>query len=210
MQSNIQSKPDKFLSLSGAVAGILAIVALLLTSGEPSQETPTMEAIISYYGDHKVVEYITGFALIPLIALFLLFFTGALRATLRSGEAGESTWSTVVAAALPLTAFSLLIMGASGMAVTEAVDAGNNEIARTIALAFGYDWIPWAAPAGAAMIATGVGALRGASLPKPFAIISIVIGLVAISPIGFFGFLAMPLWLIAASLLILKGNAVTA
>lgn len=203
----MQTRPDKFLSLSGAIAGLLAIVTLALTSSEPADESPTQQAIVNYFGDHKTVEYIAGFALVPLIVLFLLFFTGALRATLRSGEAGESTWSTVVGAALPLTAFAILLMGASGMAITEAVDNGEYEIARTIALATGFDWLPWAAPAAATMIGTGVGAIRTATLPKPFAIISIALGIVAISPLGMFGFLAMPLWLIAASVIITRQGA---
>lgn len=203
----MQSSPSKFLTLSGAFAGVLSIVALALTSGEPSDESPTQQAIVNYFSDHKTAEYITGFLLIPLIVLFLLFFTSALRAVLRSGEASESTWSTVVGASLPLVAFSIALMGSAGMAVTEAVDSGQFAIAHTIALASGFDWIPWAAPAAATMLATGIGTLKTATLPKPFAIVSIVLGIVAISPLGFFAFLAMPLWLIAASATILRQDA---
>jgi hypothetical protein len=205
----MKDSSSKFLGASGALAGALAIAVLALTSGEPSAENPSLETIVGYYGDHRTIELFAGFLFVPLIALFLFFFTGALRGVLRSGEAGESTWSTVVSVGLPLVAFSILMMGASGMAITKAVETGQLEIARTIYLATAYDWIPWAAPAAATMIATGVGAIKTATLPKSFAIFSIALGLIAISPLGIAGFLLMPLWLILASVFVLKAGAQT-
>jgi hypothetical protein len=50
------------------------------------------------------------------------------------------------------------------------------------------------------LLATGLGALRNRVLPTPLAWATIAIGASLITPLGFFGFFLLPLWLIVVGL----------
>jgi hypothetical protein len=187
----------RLVPLTGIAAGLLLAVGIALTIGEPSGDHPSAQSVAGWYGDHQNVEVLASLVLAPLVSLLLLFYTAGLRAVLRSGEAGESTWSTVVGGATPLVAFSLLLMSATDLAISVAADHGETDVARTIYMVNQFSWLPWAAPTAAMLLATGIGGLRTAALGKPLAWISIVLGVVCVSPGGMFVFLALPLWLIA-------------
>jgi hypothetical protein len=54
------------------------------------------------------------------------------------------------------------------------------------------------------LLETGLGALRKGALPIPVAWATIVIGASLITPLGFFGFFLLPLWLIVVGLLLAR------
>ena len=54
----------------------------------------------------------------------------------------------------------------------------------------------------AVLLATGLGARRNGMLPTPLAWASIVIGASLLTPLGFFGFFLVPLWLIVVGLIL--------
>jgi hypothetical protein len=196
--------------LTGIAAGLLLAVGIALTIGEPSGDHPSVQSVAGWYGDHQNVEVLASMVLAPLASLLLFFFTAGLRAVLRSGEAGESTWSTVVGAATPLVAFALLLMSAIDLAITVAADHGEPELARTIYMVGQFSWLPWAAPTAAMLLATGIGGLRTVALGRPLAWISIVLGVVCVTPGGMFVFLALPVWLIATGAVLYRRASVAA
>jgi hypothetical protein len=200
----------RLVPLTGIAAGLLLAVGIALTIGEPSGDNPSAQSVAGWYGDHRTVEVVASLVLAPLVSLLLFFYTAGLRAVLRSGEAGESTWSTVVGATTPLVAFSLLLMSATDLAVSTAADNGEPALARTIYMVSQFSWLPWAAPTAAMLLATGIGGLRTVALGKPLAWISIVLGLICVSPGGMVVFLALPLWLIATGVVLYRRASVAA
>ena len=63
-------------------------------------------------------------------------------------------------------------------------------------------FFPLAAGLGTLMLATGIAAVRTRVLPAWAAWIAIVIGIAAVTPAGFFAFLAFGLWVLAVSLIL--------
>ena len=63
-----------------------------------------------------------------------------------------------------------------------------------------YDWVAWNAAFAAMLQATGLGALRNGMFPKPLASVTIVIGATLLTPLGFFGFILLPAWLVVSGL----------
>jgi hypothetical protein len=201
---------NRLVPLTGIAAGLLLGAAILLTIGEPSGDHPSAQSVAGWYDDHQTVELVASMVLVPLASLLLFFYTAGLRAVLRAGEAGESTWSTVVGATTPLVAFALLLMSATDMAISVAADHGEPAVARTIYLATQFSWLPWAAPTAAMLLATGIGGLRTAALGKALAWISIVLGVICIGPGGIGVFLALPLWLVATGAVLYRRAGVAA
>jgi hypothetical protein len=61
------------------------------------------------------------------------------------------------------------------------------------------------------LLATGLGARRNATLPTPLAWATIVIGASLLTPVGFFGFILVPVWLIAVGVwLVVRGTSARA
>jgi hypothetical protein len=201
---------QRYLPLTGVLAGIALAAGVLLTRDELGDEDPTAQAIADWYGSHSTVTLVVGFVCAPLFALFLLFFTASLRGLLRSGEAEESLYSTVVAGAAPLVAFAILLMGWFDVATSSAVDNGHDEIAQTLYAVGQYSWLPWAAPAAALLLAAGLGGLRTATLPRLHGWVSVILGVIAISPVGFVSFLVLPLWLIGTGIVMFRRQTAAA
>jgi hypothetical protein len=197
----------RLVALAGIGAGAALAAGVLLTAGEPDGDHPAPATIVSWYAAHDTAVGISALVCAPLFAFLFLFFTAGLRGLLRSGEARESTWSGVVGAAAPLVAVAILLMAATDAAISRAADGGAAETARAIYTAGSYSWLVWAAPTAALLVATGVGGLRTSTLPRPFAWLSALLGVAALTPAGIGVFLVMPLWLVAASVVLLRRSA---
>src|SRR5882757_7425483 len=88
MTTMTTSRFERLLPLAGALGGLVAIVAMVLTINEPSI-TDGEQKYVRWYSDHQAVETIAGFAAIYFCVL-MLFFATAVRRALRSGERGSS------------------------------------------------------------------------------------------------------------------------
>jgi hypothetical protein len=73
-----------------------------------------------------------------------------------------------------------------------------------------YDWLGWNAAFAAMLLATGLGARRNGMLPAPLAWATIVIGASLLTPVGFFGFVLLPLWLIVVGIWLARRDAAAA
>lgn len=201
---------QRYLPLTGALAGISLAAGILLTRDEVGGDDPTAQAVTAWYGSHQTVVLLASIVCAPLFALFLLFFTASLRGLLRSGEAEESTYSTVVAGAAPLVAIAILLMSSIDLAASSAADHGHADIAQTLHAAGQYSWLPWGAPAAALLLAAGLGGLRTATLPRLHGWLSVILGVIAVTPVGFVAFLVLPLWLIGTGIVMFRRQTVTA
>jgi hypothetical protein len=56
------------------------------------------------------------------------------------------------------------------------------------------------------LLATGLGARRNGMLQRPLAWVTIVIGASLLTPLGLFGFILVPVWLIVVELWLFRGR----
>lgn len=63
-------------------------------------------------------------------------------------------------------------------------------------------WLPITAGFGVMMLAVGLGALRSAALPAALAWTAVLLGVAFVTPASIFAFMAMPVWVIAATIVI--------
>lgn len=187
---------EKFLPWTGAVAGVLWGVQMFAANAPDDPADPKAVGII---GDAVARNYIAGFALLA-GALMLIFFAAAARRSLRSGEAGESTYSSVAHGGLLVAAVGFGLLGVVQIALTNAANAADAAATATIGQLALIGWLPALAGFVAAFWGLGLGGLRNATLPKWFAIVTVVLGVVGVlGPLAMVVYLLLPLWLIAAS-----------
>lgn len=195
---------EKFLPWTGALAGILWGVQSFAAK---SPDDPADPKAVTVIGDAVMRNYVAGFALL-LGALMLVFFAAAARRSLRSGEAGESTYSSVAHGGLLVAATGFGLLGVVQIALTNSADAKDAAATATIGQLALIGWLPALAGLVAAFWGFGLGGLRNATMPKWFAIVTVVLGVVGVlGPLAMVVYLLLPLWLIAASAVIASRSA---
>jgi hypothetical protein len=142
----------------------------------------------------------------PLIAFLLVFFGAGLRRRLAQGS-GDAGHSSVAfgGALLGAAAFALVGMLEGGM--TNSAHEGQRETVYTLNQIHSYDWLAWNAAFAAMLLATGLGARRNGMLPTLLAWVTIAIGASLLTPLGFFGFILVPVWLIVVGVWLSRGIA---
>jgi hypothetical protein len=194
----VSERFDRFLPLAGALAGLLFFVGLVLLWNDPSSETGPAETF-SYWQDDRAQHQIVALLVAPLIAFLLLFFGAGLRRRLAHG-AGDAGHGSVAFAGTLLAAAVFAVVAMLEGAMTNAAHEGERETVYTLSQAHSYDWLGWNVAFAAMLLATGLGARRNGMLPTPLAWASVVIGASLLTPLGFFGFVLVPVWLILVGL----------
>ena len=185
---------DRFLTLAGALAGLMFFVALILLWNDPASETGPAETF-SFWQDNRGQHQIVALLVAPLIAFLLLFFGAGLQRRLAEGNRDAGHGSVAFGGAL-LGAMTFAVVGMLEGAMTNAAHEGARETVYTLNQFHSYDWLAWNAAFAAMLLATGLGARRNGMLPTPLAWATIVIGASLLTPLGFFGFILVPVWLI--------------
>ena len=185
---------ERFLPLAGVVAGLLFFVGLVLNRSDPSSETGPAKTF-SYWHHDRGQHQIVGLIVAPLIAFLLVFFGAALRRRLAEGK-GDAGHGTVAFGGALLAATGFALVGMLEAAMTNAAHANHRDAVYTLNQLHSYDWLAWNAAFAAMLLATGIGARRNGMLPAPLAWATIVIGASLLTPVGFFGFILVPVWLI--------------
>ena len=188
----------RFLPLAGVLAGLLFFVGLLLNRSDPSSETGFAETV-SYWQADRGRHQIVGLLLAPLIAFLLVFFGTGLRRRLERDSGGSGHGSVAFGGAL-LAAGAFALVGMLEGAMTNAAHEGQQQAVYTLNQLHSYDWLAWNAAFAAMLLATGLGALRNGMLPAWLGWATIVIGGSLLTPLGFFGFILVPVWLIVVGL----------
>jgi hypothetical protein len=187
---------EKLLPWTGGLAGILWAVQMFAST---APDDPADAQTVSAVGDAVARNYAAGFALLA-GALMLVLFAAAARRSLRSGEASESTYSSVAHGGLLVAASGFGLLGVVQLALTNAAKAHDAAATVTIGQLALVGWLPALAGLVAAFWGLGLGGLRHATLPKWFAIATIVLGVAGVlGPLAMAVYLLLPLWLIAAS-----------
>jgi hypothetical protein len=163
--------------------------------------------------DHLLLNYASVGCLV-VMGVALLFFATAVRSLLRSGEAGEATWSSVAHAGwvVVVAAVSQMVVWSWGI-VNGAADASDDAALHGLSYVAYFAWAGMGIGLATAFVATGLGGLRAAALPRWFAVLTVVLGVLGalgnagIPPGGLVTYLLLPFWLVAASVVIARRQA---
>ncbi|GAB7003042.1 hypothetical protein JCM18899A_05130 [Nocardioides sp. AN3] len=201
---------DRLLPWSGAVAGLCWIGQAVLQKTSP-HDVPgaaTTRVIEDHLGLNQGAQ-----GCLVIMGIALLCFATAVRNLLRSGEAGEGTYSSIAYAG-----WVVVVAGLSQMVTWNwglfngAADAGDDAALRALSYVSYFAWAGIGIGLATAFIATGLGGVRNAVLPRWFAILTVVMGALAalgdagIPPGGLVNYLGLPFWLIGASVMVARSR----
>lgn len=150
-------------------------------------------------------------ACLVVMGIALLFFASSVRGLLRSGEALEATYSSIAFGGWVVVAAALGQMVAWDWALLNGAAADSDQsAAHTLGYVQYFGWAGMGVGLAAAFIATGLGGLRHAVLPRWFAVVTVVCGVLGalgnagIPPGGLVTYVLLPFWLIAAAIIVAR------
>jgi hypothetical protein len=193
---------ERFLPLSGVLAGLLFIASGALTRSMPDSPTGDGNEYVQWLTDHQGVTALSG-AASGFFCVAMLLFAAGLRQALRSGEPGESTYSSAAFAGGLGVAFAVSVMGWVTLSSVQAAADGADGAVIALGYLTSFGWIPWVASSATLFVAAGLGGLRTAALPRPIAIATIVLGVLCLlGPTGIVVYFVTPFWLIVVGLVL--------
>ncbi len=190
----------QLLPLSG-VASVLLIVASFIVVGEPPDLNAPADEVVSFYAENdSSLQW--GAALLALGAFFFMLFATTIASLLRrdparGGVAAHFSFAGGILFAVGATIFA----GLSFTAGDAVADVGPATLQTLHVLEMDM-FFTVAVGTAAFLLGSGVGALKSGVLPSWLAWAAIVIGVLAITPLGFFGFLALGVWTLIASVML--------
>jgi hypothetical protein len=198
---------EKFLAIAGILAGVVFVV--INVHPDPPGVGASAQSRIDWFNDHEAITAISGFGA-GYFAILVGFFAVGVRRLLRSGEAGESTYSSAALVGGVLIAAAATVDAVITLGTMEAADKNNGAAVSTFAFLDDFGWLPIMVGFGVFYLATGLGGLRTATLPKWLSIVTIILGVGAVAgPTGIAVFFATPLWLIVVGVLLLRRSTAT-
>jgi hypothetical protein len=190
----------QLVPLSGVLAVVL-MVAAFVVGGETPEADDSLGEVVSYYSEHDTDLQIAS-ALLALGGFFFLVFSTMVAGVLRraQGERGGPTalsFAGGIVFAVGVTIFAGLgftaadVVGDVDPSVVQALNALGSDMFFTVAVG-----------TGAFLLGAGIAILKSGTLPGWLGWAAMVIGVIAITPAGFFGFIALGVWTLIVSVIL--------
>ena len=200
---------DRWAPLTGLVSVACSLVGVMLVLNQP-QDKDSNAKIVAYFANHSHrVHGLIGFFVFIAGLLFLLAFLGALRERLLAAEGEPGRLSALAfgagIASLPLWAVSMLLANAASFAANESsafrVDPNTFRMLADTAY---FAWVAAVVVSSVVVWATSAVALRTSVLPRWYAQVGILAGVVQLFGFFFFPFFVWWLWIIVTSILLIS------
>ena len=202
------SNTERFLPWAGAVAGLAWIGQMAFFRIDPT-DAPG-EATSEMIRGHLVSNYVAIGCLV-LMGICLVFFATAVRSHLRSGEAREAMYSNVAYGGMLLMAAGVgqMVMWGWGL-VNGAAEAKDDAALHVLSYVSYFSFAGMSLGVATTLLATGLGGLHTAALPRWFSILTLVLGVLSalgaagIPPGGLVNYVLLPFWLVGTSVIVAR------
>ncbi len=195
-----RSSREWLAPLTGVAFIVLAIISIIV-GGEPKDATHPATEIVDWYIDNKDSVEISAFIGVAALAL-LVFFGAYLRNVLRAAAGGTDMLSLVSFIGLVLVAVGVAIDTTISLAIAERADDIDPIAVQSLQALWDNDFVPIALGALIFLWATGISVVRSGALPKWIGWVMIVLGIVALTPLGFAAFLGAAVLILVISVLL--------
>jgi len=202
------SKTVRLLPWTGAVAGLAWTGQMAFFRIDPT-DAPG-EATSEVIRGHLASNYVAIGCLV-LMGICLVFFATAVRSHVRSGEAREATYSNVVYGVMLLMSAGLgqMVMWGWGL-VNGAAEAKDDAALHVLSYVNYFSFAGVSLGVATTLLATGLGGLHTAALPRWFSILTLVLGVLSalgaagIPPGGLVNYVLLPFWLVCTSVIVAR------
>ena len=183
---------ERFAPLTGVLYFVLAIVAGAI-AGEPPDADGTVAEHVEHWTD-KDSAMIASAIVSAFAAAALVWFAASVRDAVARVEPGPSRLASISFAGGVLVAAGITVNASIQFAAAESAGESSASVTHTLSVLYVYFFFPMASGTLLFLLAAGVAAIRHGAFDKRLAWLAIAIAVLAVTPIGFFAFIAMTIW----------------
>jgi hypothetical protein len=195
---------SRFVPLSGILAVIVIVVAGAI-AGESPDGDDSLREIVSFYRENDG-DQMLGSALFAWGAAFFLVFVSTLWKALRAAEGERRGASTLALAGGTIVVVGMTVFAGIGFTLGDFGDE-LNPVALQALNALNSDlFFPLAVGTAAFLVGAGVSMVQTGALPRWLGWVAIVLAVFAITPLGFVSVLAMGIWTLIVSVLLVRAQ----
>jgi hypothetical protein len=193
---------ERFAPLTGVLFVALIVLAIVI-GGETPDNDDSQQAIVDFWKDNDTAQ-IWSNVIGAWATVFFLWFAATLRSALRRGEEGPARLSTLSFGGAVVAAVGLLSALSLNFAVADSVDDVPASVTQTLTVLSNGFFFPIAAGYAVFFLAVGVLSLRTRMLPAWLGWVAVVLGIVCLTPVGFFALLLGLIWIVIVSVLLYR------
>ena len=198
-------KDHWWVPLIGVAFIACAVLGAIFTGEPPGADDPVQE-IVSHYEDNKDTIEI-GALVFTIAAALFVFFAGFMRKILDRQAGGRSMLPTVALVGAGIFATGAAIDAMISFALAEAAGDIDPTAVQALQALWDNDFMPLTLGISLFFLATGLAVVRYGGLPTWLGWIAVVLGVIALTPVGFVAFMAGGLWVLGVSVLLaLRGR----
>jgi hypothetical protein len=183
------------------VAFVVVAIASFIVAGEPPDAGHSAQEIANFYSDNESSLMIGG-VLTGIAGTLLIFFAGYLRRELHAAEGENGVLSLIAFSGAVVLALGAAIDATIMFAMADASDKVAPAQLQTLQVLWDNDFIPMALGTQVFLFASGLSIVRHGALAAWMGWVAIVLGVLALTPVGFAAFLGGALWIMTASLML--------
>jgi hypothetical protein len=191
---------NRWLPLVG-ILGVAFIVAAFAIGGETPDADETAQKAVDFYVKNDTDQLISAI-LLAYGALALLGFSSVLRNALRTAEGAGAGASTFGFAGAILYSLGMALFGGITFTLADVADKLDPSAVQALNALNSDFFLPLALGTCAFLLGMGISIIRTGALPKWLGWVAVVLAVIAITPLGFFAFLASGIWVIIASIVL--------
>jgi hypothetical protein len=191
----------RYAPLSGLLFVALLVFAIVITGFDSVDSNDSVVKVVKFWHDNDS-EQITGAILSAVATLPFLWFLGSLRSAFRVAEGGTGRLSSIVFAGGLIVAGVALVDASLQFATAESVGDVPPVATQTLSALYNNFFFGFPAGVGTLLLASSLVILRTRVLPVWLGWFAFVLGIISISPLGFFAFFAVFLWIAIVSVML--------
>jgi hypothetical protein len=198
---------ERFAPLTGVVF-VALVVPVFFLGGEPPDADEKLPKVLDFWKSNDS-ELMWGAALAGLAAVFLLWFMGVLRSSLRTAEGGTGRVSTTAYAGGIVLATWIAFLASIQFAAADTAGDVAPAVTQTLSVINSDCFFGFAVGTATIFIAAGGLIIRTGFLPRWLGWISVLLGIAAVTPAGFVSFIGLLLWILAVSIVLFRRTPAT-
>ena len=196
---------ERFAPLTGVLFVVLVIIAVIV-GGETPGANDGIGEVLEYWRDNDEQNVVASI-IAAYSAVALLWFAGVWRATLAAAEGAPARLANTALAGLIVMALGWTMLIAFNFMAAETVGDVAPQVTQTFSALQSDFFFPLAIGLSVFLLASGLAILRGAMQPRWLGWAALVLGLLAVTPAGFFALLVALVWIVVVSIMLFMRGA---
>ena len=198
---------ERFAPLTGLLFLALAIASFIV-GGEAPEADESLQEVIEFWEDNDSSQ-IASALLGVYAAFFLVWFAGSVRSAVARVEGAGSRLASLAFGGAVISAAGITVNAAVQFTAADSIGDISPEATQALSVFYSDFFFPFAVGNALFLTAAGLAAVRHGAFDRWLGWMAIVIGVISITPLGFFGFIGSLAWVgIAAVVLYRKTDPV--